>query len=274
MKKIFKNKLLSIILIMALMVGILGGVSVFIDDLNDDVSNDDSSNDTQYESFSPEDNNSGNSAGVVDFSKLTYVALGDSITYGFDSTRGGLQMEKPYPALVGELLSLKSVYNYGISGSTLTSLDSTRHPVLNRYSSMTNNADIVSVMIGINDYMIGAADLGTIDSTDANTIYGALNQLASGLKSKYPDAYIFFMTPYKCARAPGVCAKGYSLEDVVKAIKEVCLKHNIDVLDMYSEGQYELEMNLSSNDGIHPSQSFFIEYTAPQIAAFIKSNYK
>ena len=208
----------------------------------------------------------------IDFSTLTYAALGDSITYGFDSTNGGLQMANPYPNLVGELLGLKAVYNYGISGSTLTTIESFRTPMPDRYSDMTDYADIVSVMGGINDYILGYAYLGDIDSTDTTTIYGALNVLASGLKAKYPDSYIFFMTPFKWAGDPGVCAKGYSLADVVTAIKKVCSKYGIDVLDIYSEGKYELEMYLPTNDGVHPSQELFEKYTAPQIAAFIKKN--
>ena len=211
---------------------------------------------------------------VVDFSKLTYVALGDSITYGFDSTRGGLQMENPYPDLVREELNLRAVYNYGISGSTLTNIDSTRYPMTDRSINMTNNGDIVSVMGGINDYMIGKAPLGTIDDSDASTIYGALNVLASGLKEKYPNSYIFFMTPYKWRGDTGTNAQGYSLEDLCTAIKEVCAKYDIDVLDMYESGLFELEMNNSGSDGCHPSQSFFEEYTAPMIADFIRSNYK
>ncbi len=210
----------------------------------------------------------------VDFSKLTYLAMGDSITYGYDSALGGAQMENPYPELVKELLSLEKVYNYGISGSTLVAIEETRDPFCERYASMPDDADIVSVMGGVNDYWLGYADMGTLDSTDTTTIYGALNILASGLKTKYPDAYIFFMTPYKWGNDPGVNTKGYSLEDICTSIKRVCAKYGIDVLDMYTYGQIEVDFQNPQCDKLHPTQEFFEQYTAPQIAQFIKENYK
>ena len=210
----------------------------------------------------------------VDFSKMTYVALGDSITYGLNTYGGESQMDKPYPVLVGEHLNLKSVCNYGISGSTLVSIEDTRDPFCLRYKSMIDSADIVSVMGGVNDYWLGYADMGTLDSTDTTTIYGALNVLAKGLKEKYPDAYIFFMTPYKWGNDPGVNAKGYSLSDICMAIKNVCAKYGIDVLDMYTYGQIEVDFQNPQCDKLHPTQEFFKNYTAPQIAKFIKENYK
>ena len=42
---------------------------------------------------------------------------------------------------------------------------------------------------------------------------------------------------------------------------------------MFELGNYEVEMSLSNSDGLHPSQEFFEEYTAPQIVDFIKNNY-
>ena len=55
----------------------------------------------------------------VDFSELTFVAFGDSITYGADLKIGG-RVEKPYPTVVSELLGLKSYENKGVSGATYT----------------------------------------------------------------------------------------------------------------------------------------------------------
>ncbi|MBO5946019.1 MAG: SGNH/GDSL hydrolase family protein, partial [Clostridia bacterium] len=138
---------------------------------------------------------------------------------------------------------------------------------------MTDKADIVSVMGGVNDYL--NAPLGTPDSTDTGTIYGALNVLCAGLKAKYPNAYVFFMTPYKFSMDPGAHPDyGHTLCDVANAIKEVCGKYGFDVLDMYTYGKFELEMYTKGSDGLHPTQEFFSAHTAPMIARFIKENYK
>ena len=210
----------------------------------------------------------------IDFSNLTYNAIGDSITYGYDSSNGGNQMENPYPKLVKKELGLLKARNYGISGCILTSVHSNRNPICFRYKEMTKEADIISVLCGVNDYWLGDIELGTLDDTETTTIYGALNTLVKGLLKKYPDSYIFFMTPYKCGNDPGTNKMGYSLKDISNAIKEVCNKDEVDVLDLYNDGQFELEMNESDSDGLHPSQEFVEKYTAPQIAQFIKDNYR
>jgi len=43
---------------------------------------------------------------------------------------------------------------------------------------------------------------------------------------------------------------------------------------MYNEGKYELEMNVSPNDGVHPSQNHHRDYLAPLVIEFILDNYK
>ena len=209
-----------------------------------------------------------------DFSALTYVALGDSITYGLDEMRESGRVDFPYPTIVKDLLGIGTVHNYGISGSTLTTIDNGTHsPMAVRYKEMTDNADIVSVMGGVNDYL--KAPLGTPDSTDTGTVYGALNVLCAGLKAKYPEAYIFFMTPYKFSMDPGANPEyGHTMLDIANAIKEVCAKHGFDVLDMHTYGMFELEMYTKGSDGLHPTQEFFDTYTAPMIARFIKENYR
>lgn len=207
----------------------------------------------------------------VDFSILNMVCLGDSITYGYEPYTGK-KMQNPYPELVKELLGLNSISNYGIPGDTVGYAPD-RQIMANRYIEMKDNTDIISVLGGINDYRYGIIPLGNIDDNTINTIYGAYNVLAQGLTEKYPNSFIFFMTPYKWAGDKGVCSQGYTLEDMSNVIKEVCAKYDIPVLDLYSNGNLESEFNLSDSDGLHPTQEFLINYTAPQIAEFIKNNY-
>lgn len=207
----------------------------------------------------------------VDFTKLTYVAFGDSITYGVDGNVGK-RMETPYPNLVANELKFSNVYNYAISGSTITKING-RVNVNSQYKNAVDNADIVSVMIGINDYARSAI-LGSIEDDDLTSVYGGLNVLVKGLKQKYPSAYIFFITPFDCCRQ-GIInnANGVKLPELVTAIKTVCNLNSIPYLDLYTNGQYSMA-NDPLSDGIHPTQQFFINYTAPQIVEFIKNNYK
>lgn len=86
------------------------------------------------------------------------------------------------------------------------------------------------------------------------------------------------MTPYREYWRGVHClsqnSQGYNLEDVANAVKQVANKYSIPVLDLFNEGQFESEMNANGSDGLHPSREFITNYTAPQIARFIKDNYK
>ena len=155
----------------------------------------------------------------------------------------------------------------------MTSVHSNRDAMSLRYVDMHSSADIISVMGGVNDYWLGDIELGTVYDTSTRTIYGALNVLVKGLKEKYPNAYIFFMTPYKWGYDTGVNALGFSLTDIANAIKKVCALNDIDVLDMFNLGRIELDFNSPNSDKLHPTQEFYKNYTAPQIAQFIKDNY-
>ncbi|MBO5713343.1 MAG: hypothetical protein J6R88_04005 [Clostridia bacterium] len=213
----------------------------------------------------------------VDFSNLTINCLGDSLTAGI--LPNYQIMEKPYPALLQEVLGVKKVNNYGVGGRFL-SLD---YPdtMCNVYSTMVD-ADIISVMGGTNDVLsFGTAKgvLGTLNDTDKSTIYGALDCLCRGLKEKYPNSYIFFMTPFALADIRDIdCLNnsGFSLNDVNTAIKIVCTRYNIDVFDVYNECDFKAQANyetsLGIGDGIHPNQQFINLFTS-KLAQFIKDNY-
>ena len=204
-----------------------------------------------------------------EYSDLTYVAFGDSITYGIDgdytSSQAGYHMEKPYPTLVAETLGIGKVVNQAKSGATLTACDGHTN-MTERALNYTGDADIISVMLGVNDYSSKAA-LGDMTSNNNTTVYGSLRLIAKHLTTKYPNAFIFFMTPFKYrTENNGV----YDLADVAQAVKDVAAEYNIPVLDMYTNGQFDPAT--SAKDGIHPTQQHHITYTAPMICELIKKN--
>lgn len=209
-------------------------------------------------------------ANPVDFSNTTIAFLGDSITYGYVTKQGG-QYENPYPKLVGQILGAKESINYGRGSSTLASGENSYKPFVDRYLQMDENIDIIGVMGGVNDFSRNIP-LGSIDDTDTTTIYGALNVLADGLKQKYPDAYIFFMSPLPMTTT-SANSQGYKMSDVRQAVYDVALKHKLDFLDMYLLSGFENEMRLDTTDGVHPSQELVENSIAPQIAQFIIENY-
>ncbi len=210
---------------------------------------------------------------TLDYVGKIMNCLGDSITYGFIPDNGE-QMDKPYPTILQEKLGLSDCRNYGISSSTLSD---NYESMSIRYANMNNNADIISVFGGTNDYGRNAT-LGELGDTENKTVYGALDVLCNGLINKYPKAFIFFMTPLRRADKVGVNASGFTLEDIAKAIKEVCYKYSIPVLDLYEKGGFHIEKEIfrniyGGNDRIHPNQDFVEQHLAPMIEKFIRANY-
>lgn len=138
-----------------------------------------------------------------------------------------------------------------------------------------DNADIVSVLGGVNDYL-RTATLGNFGDTDNKTFYGSLDILCKGLKQKYPNSFIFFMTPLNTRCSPYTGSKLYKLDDFRIAIKDVCKKYGISVLDTAVLADFSKEFNADgyTGDGLHPSQDFHKNVLAPVIADFIKTNYK
>ena len=109
----------------------------------------------------------------VDFSKITYTALGDSIT----EASGKIA----YSTRVKEILGLKKAFNKGIGGTTISNV---HNGMIDRYTEISIYSDIISIQGGINDCRLNA-DLGTIDSYDKSTFMGAYNSLIKGVKEKY-----------------------------------------------------------------------------------------
>lgn len=256
------------------------GVNSEIQDSGSEIQDSTTSNDRQDDSSSSDihgEDDSGAEICAIDFSDKTYIAFGDSITYGADFTRGYAAMDNPYPTLVAEELKLKSFTNAGWSGATLIENDLGLGCIANSVCGIKKTFDIISVLGGVNDYN-RCLPLGALGDKDKSTVYGSLDCIATYLTTNFDNSFIFFMTPYKEFLHKTSCltdnSQGYNLQDVANAIKQVANKYNLPVLDLFNDGQFELEMTKSSSDGIHPSQQFVTDYTAPQIARFIKENYK
>ena len=210
--------------------------------------------------------NTDNGPQKLDFTQMTYVAFGDSITWGEDG-QTHQQMKATYAQLVAEELELKNVGNFGKRGASITF--STSSPYIGtQLVEAPAKADIVSVMIGVNDFL-GAHTLGTIEDTTADSVYGGLNYLAKELLKKYPNAFIFFMTPLEQWKSSEVNSANYKLIDVANAIKEVCTANGIAVLDLYATGEFS-KLTDPNSDGLHPTQKFIADYTAPKIVEFIQ----
>lgn len=202
-------------------------------------------------------------------------ALGDSKTHGDQGDNPGTITDFPWTYYIPYYTNIKQCINYGLSGTTISSYYRASQSFVNRYSSMNNDLDIICVYGGVNDF-IQNVPLGNESSIDNNTFYGALENLINGLLNKYPNKFIFFITPMKQDKyqRTGYNNLGLSLEDYVNVIKNVCDKYSIPILDFYKYGGIspynDSQKNALMPDGLHENNAGY-KRTAQRISAFIKT---
>lgn len=236
------------------------------------------------------------------FKGLKYVALGDSITYGYiprNCTGYPGQLDS-YAKLAADRLDMTFV-NAGITGSTVAEGGSSS-PMCIRYADLPNDADIITLMGGTNDKANGVS-LGNFSDRGTTTFYGALHTVMQGLYTKYIGGIttstgkakkIIVCTPIKLldktkssqantiANNAGVLVEWDAWID---AIKEVAAFYSLPVCDMYnlsginphldrtlhgSVSGYTGYYNPYIPDGTHPTQEG-AEMMADLLVSFLKA---
>ena len=178
----------------------------------------------------------------------TWDVLGDSITYGLGTT-------KTYHQIIAEKTGIK-VNNYGLSTSTIAVNGWTGvQSFVERYTTMNKTADYITVFGGVNDF-IHKTPLGTFDSRDNTTFYGALHELCQGLYNNFTTSKIMFITPYinEGSKTPREL-DGKTLIEFVNAIEEVCGYYGIKVKNLYKESGIDVNIPIHKTtfapDGLH-----------------------
>lgn len=187
-----------------------------------------------------------------------------------------------------------NILNYGISGTTLahtndrhlwdyhfTRLDaekigyvendpstwSTGNCFCERFTKVDTDADAIVIMGGTNDSTV---PLGTWDSTDTATFYGALNTLFTGISKRLAGKKIIICTPIQTSNsyltnvidAKSVlknsnASNPVSLQIRAEAIKEKCKQFGLHCIDLYNDsginGVDTNKIYYRSGDTLHPS---------------------
>ncbi len=193
--------------------------------------------------------------------------LGDSITEGVGTT----EKSKIYLNLLKDECHLAEARNYGKSGTRIArQIDMTDDPFdqdfLMRAEKMDDDADIIVVFGGTNDFGHGEVALGIMEDRSVHTFYGAMHALCRLLIEKYTGKTIVFMTPLhrRCEGAEtnvskhkGIAAR--PLLDYVKAIREVCEYYSLPILDLYASsgisGNVPAYCERFIPDGLHPNDA-------------------
>lgn len=208
--------------------------------------------------------------------------LGDSITEGY----GTSDFSKCYTELIATREGAIS-RNYGIGGTRFAKQtnelqileDKIGMDFCTRVYEMDEDADIIVVFGGTNDFGHGDAPFGRFENRTADTFYGATHVLCRSLLERYPDADIVFITPLHRSNENDICGdnKPYAVADLkeyVNAIREVTEYYSIPVLDLYATSQMQPEIPIIKEkfmpDGLHPNDAGH-ELIAKKLTAFLKA---
>ncbi len=188
---------------------------------------------------------------------LTINFLGDSITQGVGTTAP----DKVYHQIIKEKYNLKYAINYGVSGTRIArqiipGKESTSADLYFelRAEIMDRGADAVVVFGGTNDFGHGDAPFGTFESEDVYAFCGAVNSLIKKLKSDFPNSKIIFMTPlHRTEEDEPSNPDSKILADYVGAIRELCKRNNVDIIDLFEINPLDPKDAEVIPDGLHPS---------------------
>ena len=206
----------------------------------------------------------------MELKNLKINFLGDSITQGV----GASCEQTIYHSVLKEKAGLTVARNYGISGTRFALQKGTTEIPKNeyvdtnsfceRFEQMDNDADIVVVFGGTNDYGHGDASIGNFSDRTPETFYGACHYLFSGLIKKYIGKTIVIMTPlHRIGETWIPSEKGTgdfgTLKDYVNVIKEVAEYYSLPVLDLFAISGLQPEINEIKEtylpDGLHPNDN-------------------
>lgn len=207
------------------------------------------------------------------------------IAYNGDSICQGIINGGGYAKIIGDLTGC--VYeNKGIGGGTIAQKQGlVSHVICNDIVNMRNDANIICLEGGVNDYW-NNIPLGEItpfsdfeSSVDTYTICGALEYMFRTALNKWSGVPIVFIVvhPIRGVRTTTNSA-GYTFEQQVNKMKEVCSKYSIKVIDlMNGSGGFICDIDKISetytknNDGVHPNQLGYEKYYVPQIKTTLES---
>lgn len=205
--------------------------------------------------------------------KITWVAIGDSITYLNDhQNETGNRIQKGYLTLIAEKFPQVTYVNQGHNGWTSIN-------IADKIESLgLVEADVYTVFLGTNDWWQGKP-LGTIaDYEQANgtsTVYGAFRVITDKLKQLNRKARIILITPmqrgdfvyinsYKNNAFGSYKPKnGQTLEQFANAVVEIGKKERIPVVDLYHDSGINQENMVHFKRLKDPQSGAYREYKYP-----------
>ena len=203
--------------------------------------------------------------------------LGDSITEGVGTSDWD---NKPFHQLIAKKYGMEIARNYGIGGTRFaaqhTPSEKPRWDLnfCSRVAEMDDDASLVVVFGGTNDFGHGDAPMGSFEDRTPETFFGACHYLMNALINKFPEARIVFMTPIHRATEDVKNVNGLTLSCYIDTIKKVAEYYAIPVLDLWSVSGIQPRVDILKEkycpDGLHPNDAGH-ERMAAVIGAYLEN---
>lgn len=209
----------------------------------------------------------GDSASEGDFSSITQESIQEGLYKG----------EKPvYPFFIGNRTGMV-VYNIAKCGAVIATIPSQSEESRRQWSIdgyydelVGEDADYITIWLGANDMWQGVP-IGTIDSEDPTTFYGAWNKVLTYYCNNRPNAKLGLVASFWCTK------------EYAEAVINIGAKYGIPVLNLYNDPNVPVTVGskrpdvsdeikqlrnkqwVVSNSNSHPSakyheiESYFIE---------------
>ena len=181
--------------------------------------------------------------------KILLNFLGDSITEGLK-----WQKKEIFCFYLSKWLNIR-VNNQGYHATRIARQDDDDKDFNYRLKDLDDKANFTFIFGGTNDYGMGEAEIGDINSDSYYTFYGAVKNLVKDLLKKFSNDKICFILPLSRFDENKVIKHG-PLSKYREVIIEICNLNHIDYLDLCkelpipeTEGKTEF-----FKDGLHPNK--------------------
>ncbi|EPB8168489.1 SGNH/GDSL hydrolase family protein [Clostridium perfringens] len=201
------------------------------------------------------------------------------ICFNGDSICQGLVNNGGYAKILKDQTGCK-IENRAIGGGTLSANGKGYHEICNDIANMSDDANMVILEGGINDYF-QAIELGEMkplndftSEVDKTTVLGGLESIFRTCIDKWLGVPIIFVIVHPVSNTRfTINSKGYSFQMLADAIKKMCSKYSIALVDLLNEsGGFNCNIEkiakrytINEGDGIHPNEEGYEIYYNPQI---------
>lgn len=172
------------------------------------------------------------------------------------------------------------IENRAIGGGTLAINKANKHMICNDIVNMNDNADLVILEGGINDYWqnIPMGEMKPLNDftseVDKETVLGALESIFRTCMDKWLGVPIMFIIVHPIANTRyQQNSVGYTFEQLAEGIRKMCKKYSIATVNLLDEsggfnGNVEKiakKYTINGGDGCHPNEEGYTKYYVPQI---------